>query len=586
MGTDQPIQHVNFRDVADEILKTVPLFVMADDNTFYIYKDGVYMLDDAELNRKIRDLSDQMNIERGISKPRPVTRQFIAEALDYIRVHRMFPRDAIGSNSNILNLENGLLNVDTMEFTEHTDRHYSIVQYPVKYDLNAKCPAIEKFLNEVVLHGDLETLIEYTGYSLVPGNSMKVLMMLYGGRDAGKSTYCKLIESLVGARSVAHVSPQSIQDDKFAKARLYGKILNTVPDIGDKPLSGTESIKSLIGNDEISADQKYKNSINFVNRSHIFWGANSVPDIKNDDLDFYDKVLMANFPHKFVGSKRNLSLVRQLITPSELSGFLNVLLAARKRLIERGGFIESATGFDSRSRYRRQSNPIACFLEEHVVSSMDNIQKPVLHDHYVKWCNANGIRGVAPNIFGKKLRALGYEDTQLRIESGRPSFWLGIAYVAHKPIVQMVLNVRGGGGCQDFGPLSSDMDTGEWESEKEKVSEVTRVISHKLGDKENIEYSIEAFGQKPLQPLTPSTDGNFQEETIRSSSDDPLTSSCAGLLRYDLVNFVKAYYPGFVVDSVPSLVEAFCRKWPGYKNNPGSVYICQFAEKMAERGWK
>lgn len=586
MVTDQYVQPVNFRDVADEILRTVSLFVMADDNTFYVYKDGVYTPDDAELNRKIRELSDQMNIERGISKPRPATRQFIAEALDYIRVHRMFSRDTIGANSNILNLENGLLNVDIMEFSEHTDGHYSIVQYPVKYDPNAECPAIEKFLNEVVLHGDLETLIEYTGYSLVPGNSMKVLMMLYGGRDAGKSTYCKLIESLVGARNVAHVSPQSIQDDKFAKARLYGKILNTVPDIGDKPLSGTESIKSLIGNDEISADQKYKNSINFANRSHIFWGANSVPDIKNDDLDFYDKVLMANFPHKFVGSKRNTSLVRQLIIPSELSGFLNVLLAARKRLIERGGFIESATGVDSRGRYRRQSNPIACFLEEHIVSSTENIQKPVLHDHYVQWCNANGIRAVAPNIFGKKLRVLGYEDTQLRVDSGRPSVWLGIAYVARKPTVQTVLNVKGVRGCQDFDPLSSDMDTGEEASEKRKMSEVTGVISYNLGNKENILYSIEGFGQKPLQPLTPLNDNDFQGEATRLSSDDPLTPSCAGILRYDMINFVRVNYPGFIIDSVPSLVDAFCKKWPGYKNDPGSEYIWQFAEKLAERGWK
>lgn len=587
MANDQQPHPVNFREVADRILSNVKLFVMEDDSTFYVYKNGVYTADGAEamLNREVRRVSDDMNMFRGAPLV-PADRKFIAEVFDYIRVSRMVKRSHIGTDSRIINLRNGLLNIDTMEFTEHTDGHYSTVQYPIDYNTDAKCPAIEKFINEVVLPGDVNTLLEYTGYSLIPGNSMKVLAMLYGGRDAGKSTYCRLIESLVCASNVAHVSPQSIQEDRFAKARLYGKVLNTVPDIGDKPLSGTEAIKSLVGNDEISADQKYKNPINFVNKSHIFWGANSVPDIKNDDVDFYNKVLMVNFPNTFTGSKRDPDLIRRLTDPTELSGFFNMLIDARKRLMERGEFVESVTGADSRGRYRRLSNPIASFLEDHVVSSVDNIQKNTLHMHYVNWCSDNGVRHVAENVFGKKLKGLGYEDTQIRNGDDRTRVWLNIAYVDRKPTVQTTLNVTRVTCLSRVNGEASDMDTGEEENENMSLSQVSHVISLKDSiENKDIVYR-DGNAQKPEYPVTsqPMAVNSAVLRVEPVTTSQPVTTHKT--LRQDLINFIKVMHPSLVVDDIPSAVEVFCMRWPGYRANPGPEYVCKLAEILQSRGWK
>lgn len=102
MATDQTVRPINFRDVAERIMSIVPLFVMEDDNTFYVYKDGVYVSDGAEplLNRAIRATADEMNIERGFP-PAPVNRRFIAEVLDYIRVYKTLPRGTIAESASV-----------------------------------------------------------------------------------------------------------------------------------------------------------------------------------------------------------------------------------------------------------------------------------------------------------------------------------------------------------------------------------------------------------------------------------------------------------------------------------------------------
>lgn len=595
MATNQPIPPVNHQEVAEEIMRTIPMFVMKDDNTFYVYTDGVYKSEWAEatLNREIRSLSVLMNINKGISRPKPATRQFVAEVLDYIRVHRGQAREDIGSNDHILNLKNGLLKVDTMEFTEHTPLHFSVIQYPIEYDPAAKCPSIEEFIKADVNPGDVDALLEYSGYCLIPGNSLKKFAVLYGGRDSGKTTYCKIMENMVGSYNVAHVSPHSIQDNRFSMSLLYGKVLNTDSDIGDKPLSGTASIKQLVGNDEIVADQKHKAGIKFVNKSHIIWGANQVPDIKNDDWDFYDKMVMVNFPHTFTEDSMDRDLISKLSDPVEMSGFLNVLIDARKRAISRGYIIRSETGMTARTRYRMQSNPVASFVEEHVVASADSIPKYVLFDHYKNWCNINGIRPLSMNIFGKKLgkNGLGFEDTQLRVGDTRPTVWLNAAYVDRKPTVQTSLDVKGVKCCQGSNSRTLDMDTGEGECEKDQTSRVSRVnsLNNIIKEQTHSVYTIIGKCPKTLATLDGSPDSGKIGISVKgsvSTLDTLDTTKDVKTLRYDLINFVKVSYPGLNVEDLPGLADAFCHKWPGYRADPGPEYVCQLAEILKIRGWK
>jgi phage/plasmid-associated DNA primase len=70
------------------------------------------------------------------------------------------------SDFNVLNLQNGLLNIDTGELKEHSPDHLSLVQLPLSFDPKAKCPNILKFLGQVLHPQDVFTALQIIGYCL------------------------------------------------------------------------------------------------------------------------------------------------------------------------------------------------------------------------------------------------------------------------------------------------------------------------------------------------------------------------------------------------------------------------------------
>src|SRR5437763_5281033 len=86
---------------------------------------------------------------------------------------------------DILNLQNGLLNSETGEFTEHSPTHLSLVQLPIRYDPNAKCPNISKFLEQVLHPQDVSTALQIFGYCLYKSAKYEKAIMLFGTGSNG-----------------------------------------------------------------------------------------------------------------------------------------------------------------------------------------------------------------------------------------------------------------------------------------------------------------------------------------------------------------------------------------------------------------
>ncbi len=70
----------------------------------------------------------------------------VQEVINHIKRRTFIDRSIFDSNPEILNLQNGLLNIHTMTLTHHSPDQYSITQLPVKFNPNAKCARILRFL--------------------------------------------------------------------------------------------------------------------------------------------------------------------------------------------------------------------------------------------------------------------------------------------------------------------------------------------------------------------------------------------------------------------------------------------------------
>ena len=107
----------------------------------------------------------------------------------------------------------------------------------MKYDPNAECPLIQKFLEEITgSKEDAEILIEVIGYCLYRSYPIQKALMLVGDGANGKTTFLRLLTRFLGHQNVSNRSLHELETNRFAKASLFGKLANIYDDLPDKTL--------------------------------------------------------------------------------------------------------------------------------------------------------------------------------------------------------------------------------------------------------------------------------------------------------------------------------------------------------------
>jgi putative DNA primase/helicase len=332
-------------------------------------------------------------------------------------------RNEFNREKMILNLENGLFYIKSGELKPHTPEYLSTIKLALTYDPQAKCPNIDKFLKQIMESKDIETIQELIGYSLIPDYSIQKAFLFLGEGSNGKSTLIQVMESFVGKSNCSSESLQSLEQQRFASAGLYGKLLNTYADIPTKPVEHMTMFKMLTGGDTISAEQKFKNRFSFNNVARLIFSCNRPPIISGEDsFAFWRRWILINFPYKFTGDKDDKHLIEKLTTKQELSGLLNFAIEGLQRLFKTNEFTYSLTVDDVADIYKRRADPIYAFIKDRCeIDPTAWISTSDLYADYKQYCIDNKIPPVKPNVFGKELRAeeeIGIRPQRQTMENG------------------------------------------------------------------------------------------------------------------------------------------------------------------------
>jgi len=402
--------------LGDEILEDEHFFTLYDTRELYHYDEGVYRLGGESLIRTIA--LKKLGYE--------FTKNRINEVVEYIKIATETNRDAINRESHIINLSNGLYDLRTDEFKPHSPAVLSTIRIPVDYNPEAKCPNIDKFLSEVVSPEDKQLLIEWAGYCLIPDNRIQKAVMLIGNGSNGKSVFLELLTQFIGKENASGESLQDLDSNRFSAANLYGKLINVHPDLSRMKISEGSMLRNLCGGDRIRAERKFEGAFNFENKARLIFAANNLPPAKYIDYAFCRRWILIEFPNTFEGENVDIYLIDKLTTPGELSGLLNLALAALKSLRVSGKFSYDKSVDDVMRMYKINSNSVAAFVDECVEFGDEDTPKRALYNAYKEWCQTNNIKPVAENIFGKGLKEL--EFTDYRDTTGnRGYYWAGVS---------------------------------------------------------------------------------------------------------------------------------------------------------------
>ena len=99
--------------------------------------------------------------------------------------------DAIDSNPWLLCVKNGIIDLSTGEFREHSKNDYITKMAEVDYDPAAECPEWRKFIREIMNYNN--ELIMYlqaiSGWAITGDVSEQTMFIFYGTEANGKSTF-------------------------------------------------------------------------------------------------------------------------------------------------------------------------------------------------------------------------------------------------------------------------------------------------------------------------------------------------------------------------------------------------------------
>lgn len=341
------------QQATEKLLENQPAALTAE-RKVALYAGGVYHLDGAAFLSAVADmLGDQF---------RPNWRT----AMEEMAVGLLFKRGLSlpeRSPYRKLNVANGMLDLDTLELSDHSPEYLSTQQLPVEWNPDALAPVYEKWLSEVCPE-QAEDLEEVTATMLDPTRTPSKAVFLFGPSRSGKSTWLRFMQAVAGVENRTAVTLHDLATDRFAAANVYGKILNAAADLSARHVEDLSVFKMMTGEDPIHANRKYGAQFTFTNQALFAFSANELPTVGESSGAYRERIKPFHFPHTFAG-RENPALEAKM--REELPGILVRWVKAYQRLGQRGTFLPTLARvreeFDTRSDRVAQWVSEVCVIE-------------------------------------------------------------------------------------------------------------------------------------------------------------------------------------------------------------------------------
>ena len=334
----------------------------------------------------------------------------------------------LDSSTQLINLENGLLDWQANTLHDHTPNYLSSIRVPLTYDPNATCPNIERFLAQVLPIECHDLIIELFAYCLLPTTKLDIAVVLIGNGGNGKSVLLKLLKHFIGANNTSAESIHDIEKNRFRLASLTGKLANICADIEGQHLPSSASFKKLTSGDEISIEKKYCMPYSTCNFAKLFFSSNQLPTCNDVSDGFFRRWIILRFQAQFLPGTADPDLIEKLTTPQELSGLLNLALPALRRLMNRKQFNLPRSVAQELNYYRTANDSVAEFLEENCQLDPTYLYSTtMLFTHYMTWAKACNYKPCNIKEFTQRLLQL-HPEIKLDKNKGK-RHWKGIAFI-------------------------------------------------------------------------------------------------------------------------------------------------------------
>lgn len=336
--------------------------------------------------------------------------------------------DDWNANGQLVNLENGVFNIETGELLPHDAAYRFTYMIHASYIEEAdriSCPAFEAFCRSS-LEDDPEKrqlLLEFIGYICMDANDGKCALFLKGQPNSGKSVMGDFVSRLFDRELVSNI-PLHQLGDRFFRAELIGKKLNVAGEISGKTLKDVSIFKSITGNDRIAGEFKGRGPVYFTPRCKLLFSGNTLPLTTETDTTtaFVNRIRVLLFNVSVPTEKQDKRLPEKLW--EERNAIVTLALGAVRDLAARNYvFTEPKDSQQFLKAFQTRGNILNAFLEECCdLAPNARCFNTELYAAFSAYCERNGLERLKrrefydllsgiPHVAAKRLR-IGEENKQ------------------------------------------------------------------------------------------------------------------------------------------------------------------------------
>ncbi len=361
-----------------------------------------------------------------------------------------------------LNTENGTVDLRTGELRPHRPEDLLSKLIPLRYDQQAECPQFMAFLFRImgghpdasegdnINAGQMVSYLQKAFGCAATGKPEKLLFVLYGEGNNGKTTLLEVIRDALGDKEYAG----QVQVDSLMirpKEALANNAVNTdLADLqGCRFVSSSEveqgqrlslsRVKYLTGLGQIKARRLRENMITFRPTYKLFLDCNHKPVIADPNDAIWNRVKCIPFKTQIPQEEIDTGLPEKLRT--ELPGILR-WIAEGAALYYHDSLGDPPDVMVATEQYRQESDRLKEFFEDRCAlatsGDVNSWKKekcwvPVadLYGAYSVWADTSGDKHpLSKGLFDARLQKLGRKQDRVRPDGGRDTkqirVWLGI----------------------------------------------------------------------------------------------------------------------------------------------------------------
>ena len=343
--------------------------------------------------------------------------------------------DVLDKRFDLLNLGNGVLNLNTKRLKQHKRDYLFTSQLGFEYDNKATCDHWLKFIHDVLIMPDLEpdqTLIDFVqeafGYSLTARVEHEISFWLIGIGANGKSTLLSVLEALAGSAAL-QMNLGLLGRDQYQLADIGGKRVVICSEAPQTTVADA-ILKAMVSGDPMRVRAIRGNPFTVTPQAKIWWAMNNPPIINDSSEGFWRKLRVIPFNRTFNTAARDKKLKGKLL--QELPGIFNWALEGLRRLDHVGDFTECDQIEELTDLYRKESDIAGECLDEISAQSSSGFElSSKLVAECNRWCKDNGYRQRKANWWGRAYRRLGLKPGK---DSGDRRGWNGLTLLSTKTV--------------------------------------------------------------------------------------------------------------------------------------------------------